>query len=148
MCVDCRLRRVHIKAIQFAADGAFCVDATQYQISIRYRGPRVALSVTDGAGIRTGGLRADLQQAAPVDPGDGTATGADGGDLDHRRANDQAEVDGRLGAQGAFTVGDQGNIETGAAHVAGDHVWKPSDVRNMGAGDHTGGWAGQSGAHR
>ena len=49
-----------------------------------------------GPGTRAGALRADLQQAALVDMGDRAAARADGGDLDHRRADDQAEIDGGL----------------------------------------------------
>ena len=53
-------------------------------------------AVAGGSRHRAGAFRSDLEQPAAIDRGDRAAAGADGGDLDHRRADHQAEIDGGL----------------------------------------------------
>ena len=108
----------------------------------------VALAVAGRARHRAGAFRADLQQAAAVDRGDRAAAGADGGDLDHRRADHHAEIDRGLRRQRGLAAGDQRHVERGAAEIAGDDVVLAAGARDGGGGDDAGGRTRQRGAHR
>ena len=116
---------VRIEPVETPADRPVGVDPPERQIGVGHRRPVVAASVAGGAGIGARRFGADGEVAAAVDRRDRAAAGPDGGDLDHRRAHDQAEIDRRLQAIGALAPGDQGDVEAGAAHVAGDHVGEP-----------------------
>ncbi len=93
---DGALRRLDVEARKLAADRALGVDAAEHDMRIGEGRALVALSVAGGPGPRAGALGADLQQPAAIDRGDRAAAGTDGGDLDHRRADDEAEIDGAL----------------------------------------------------
>ena len=72
--------------------------------------------------------------------------GADGGDLDHRGADDEAELDRGLGGQGDGAADNEGDVERGAAEVAGNDVREARGFGNGGGGDDAGGGAGEGGA--
>ena len=105
-------------------------------------------AVAGRARHRAGAFRADLQQAAAIDRGDRAAARADGGDLDHRRADHQAEIDRGLRRDRDLAAGDQRDVERGAAEIAGDEIVEAGGLGERRAGDHAGGRAGQRGAHR
>ena len=60
-------------------------QAAQHELRVGDGRVLAAQPVGGGAGPRAGALRADMQQARIVDPGDGAAARADGVDLDRRR---------------------------------------------------------------
>ena len=86
-------RGLDVERFQFAAERALRIDAAEHDLRVGQRRPRIALPVAGGARHRARAFRPDLQQAAAIDPGDRAAARADGGDLDHRRADDEAELD-------------------------------------------------------
>ena len=67
----------------------------------------------------------DLEQAAAIDRGDRAAAGADGGDLDHRRADHHAEIDRGLCRDRGLAAGNDGHVERRAAEIAGDEIVEP-----------------------
>ena len=52
-----------------------------------------------------------MQESAAIDRRERAAAGADGGDFDHRRADDEAEVDRGLRRDCGLTARDQRHIE-------------------------------------
>ena len=85
-------------------------------------GRSLPCAVADRARHRAGAFRADLQQAAAIDRGDRAAAGADGRDLDHRRADHEAEIDRGLRRERRLAAGDHRDVERRAAEIAGDDV--------------------------
>ena len=70
-------------------------------------------------------MRADLQCADIVDPGNAAAAGADFHDVDHRQHDRMAAgvaADVITGRQGRFAVAHQAGLRRGAAHVERDDV--------------------------
>ena len=102
--------------------GRVGVDAAEHDVGIGQRRPLVALAVAGRPRHRAGAFRPDLQQPAAIDRRDRAAAGADGRDLDHRRADDQAEIDGRLRRERRLAAGNHRDVERSAAEVAGDDV--------------------------
>ena len=92
---------------QLAADRARRIDTPQHDIGIGQRRAVIALRVTDRTGHRARAFGPDLQHAAFVDMGNGAAACADGGNLDHRRADHQTEIYRRLRGQHRPATGDQ-----------------------------------------
>ncbi len=119
---DRRLGRGDVEPVELAADWPVRVDPPQHQVRVGHGGTAVAEPVAGRSRIGARGFRAHLQKSARIDPGDRAAPGADRGDLDHRRADHHAEIDRGLRGQRRLAIGDQRDIEGGAAHVAGDHV--------------------------
>ena len=127
---DGALGGLDIERLQLAAERARRVDAAEHDLGIGQRRPRVALAVADRPGHRARAFRADLQEAAAIDRGDRAAARADGRDLDHRRADDQAEVDGGLRRDRDLAARDHRDVERRAAEIAGDEI-----VEARGLGD-------------
>ena len=112
-CVgDGALGRLDVERLQLAAERARGVDAAEHDLGIGQRRPRVALAIADRPRHRAGAFRPDLQEAAAIDRGDRAAARADGGDLDHRRADDQAEIDGGLRRDRDLAAGDDARRRT------------------------------------
>ena len=124
-----------VEAVQLAADRAVRIDPSHHQVGVGHGRPVVAKAIADRPRIGTGAFRPDLQQTAPVDPGDRAATRPNGGNLDHRGADDHAEIDAGLGRKRAFAIRDQRHIEAGSAHVAGDDVRKARTVGDVSRGN-------------
>ncbi len=80
--------------------------------------------------------------------GDRSAAGADRRNLDHRRADDEAEVDRRLGGERRGAAGDQRNVERSAAEIGGDHIGITRRLRDRGGGDDARGGTRKRRAHR
>ena len=124
---------------QTSADRTVGIDASENDIGIRQGRSVVTLAVTHRARHGAGRFRSDLQQAAAIDRRDRAAAGADGRDLDHRRANDQSEIDRGLRGQRRLAVRNQRYVKTGAADVAGDDVRKACRCRDVRSSDDAGG---------
>src|SRR5439155_3947083 len=73
--------------LDLAAEEVLRVEPAEDDVRVRNSWLDAAAAVTDRAGIRTGALRADPQQATRVDPGDRTAAGPDLDEGDDRRAH-------------------------------------------------------------
>ena len=131
-------RGVDIEPRELAADRPVGVDAAEHDIGVGHGRPVAAEAVADRARIGARRFGADLEQAAAIDPGDRAAARADGRDLDHRRAHDQAEIDRGLRRQRVPAVGDQRHVEAGPAHVAGDDVGEARAARDMRGRDDAG----------
>ncbi len=107
---------------ELAADRPLGVDAAEHDMGVGQGRPVAAGAVADGPGHGARALGPDLQQAAAIDGGDRPAAGADGRDLDHRRADDEAEIDRRLRGERGLALGDQRNVERRAAEIGGDDI--------------------------
>jgi len=110
--------RVHRHA---PAEKSVRPERAAHQMGVRHCRPVAAAPVAGRPRRRAGGVRADAQQAAVIDPGDGAAAGPDRHDVDHRRLHRQA-VDAGHGGKLGPAVGDQRDIGAGAAHVERDQV--------------------------
>ena len=143
---DGRARRRHVEP--GLADRPLGIDAAEHDLGVRQRRPRIAAAVAGRSRHRAGAIRSDLQEPAAIDRGDRAAAGADGGDLHHRGADHQAEIDRGLGGERGPAAGHDRDVERGAAEIAGDDVVVAGGARDRGAGDDAGGRAGQRGAHR
>ena len=110
--------RVEVEARHGAADRPLRIDPAEHQVRIGQRRALVALGVADRPWVRAGAFRPDLKQAAGIDRRDRAAAGPDGGDLDQRGADHEAEVDGRLGGKRGFAVDHERHVEGGAAEIA------------------------------
>ena len=97
------------------------VQVAQHQVGVRAGGFGAPQAVAGRARVGARALRPHAQQAALVDPADGAAARADGDHVQHGPADAQA-VDLALGGGEGLAVFDQGDVEAGAAHVAGDAV--------------------------
>ena len=148
MDVDRLSGRGDIELIEFAADGARRVDPPEHQVGVRHRRLGVAEAVAGGAGIRPRRVGPDLQKTTVVHRGDRAAAGADGCDLDHRRAHHHAEIDRCLRRQGCLSAGHERHVEGCPAHVAGDDVVEAGGAGDFRCRDDAGSWARQRRAHR
>ena len=148
MLHDRALRGLDVERFQFAAERTLRIDAAEHDLRVGQGRPRVALAVAGRPRHRAGAFRADLQQPAAIDPGDRAAARADRGDLDHRGADHEAELDRGLRRDRRLAVRDQRDVERGAAEIAGDEIVEAGGAGERRARDHAGRRAGQRGAHR
>ena len=126
------------RAQQATTDGTRRVDATKQQIGICHGRKRIALAVAGWPWIAAGRGRSYLQHAARVDGRDRSASRAYRLDLDHRRADHQAKVNGTLLRNRRCAVGDQRHVERCSAHVACDHIREAGSLRDRSARDDAG----------
>src|SRR5262249_60137282 len=81
-------------------------------------------------------LRTTRRPAGPrVDAPDGPAAGADGLDLGDRLEDAEAVEDRLLGVL-PEPLGDQADVEAGAAHVGREHLVVAEQAGHVGRGDH------------
>ena len=120
-----RLRcRRHVEA-HAPAEEIVRVDVAEHDGGVRDGGLLAALAVAGGAGARARALRADAEQAAGVDPGDGTAAGADAPDIHRGEAEvvaDPLAEKPRVARVLDLAAADQAHVEGGAAGIDDDHV--------------------------
>ena len=107
-----------------------------------------ARAVADRSRHRAGAFGPDLQQSAAIDGGDRAAAGADGRDLDHRRADDEPEIDRRLRRERGLAPAISETSNDVPPRSAVITLSKPAALAIADAGDHAGGRAGERGAHR
>ena len=89
----------------------------------RSRSARAAAAVAGRAGVGAGRLRADAEDAALVDVGDGAAAGADGVDVDHRHHGlVVADLRVEQVAHAQLAAGGHADVGRGAADVERDDV--------------------------
>ena len=97
-------------------------QAAEHELGVGHRRPGAALGIAGGARLGAGALRPDAQQAAPVDPGDRAAAGADRADIDHRPPDRQAEFQLALRPHRGLAAVDQADVAAGAADVAPERL--------------------------
>ena len=145
---DCAPGGIEVQPLKFAADRPLSVDAAENDVRIGQRRTLVALAVTGRSRHRAGAFRSDLKQTAAIDRGDRAAAGADGRDLDHRRADHQAKVEHRLRRERGLGSGDNRHVKGRAAEIARDDVVVAGRARDRRGSDDASGRTGQSRAHR
>ena len=108
------------------------IEIAEQQVGVGDRGPQAAPVVAGRSRVRAGRLRADLDGVVnPVVGRDGAAARTERVQVHHRH-RDQPAVDRRqevivLDA----ALGDQADVERGAAHIGGDDVAQPGLARKM-----------------
>ena len=108
-----------------AAEEIVRVEPAEHHIGVGDGRLGAAAAIADRAGIGAGALRADLERADVVDPGDRAAAGADLDHVDHRQHHRMAAgiaADVIAGRQRRLAVADQARLGGGAAHVERDDV--------------------------
>ena len=93
-------------------------------------------------GLGAGAARADLEMALAADPGDRSAAGADGLDVDHRDAHRKRADRAAVGDVRPAAL-DQAEIGRGAAGVERHHVGKAGEFRDHRAAERAGGRSGE-----
>ena len=109
-------------------------------------GSRAAAAVAGRAGIGARALRADIEEAAAVDPGDRAAAGRDRGHVERRHV-DLAARDHALGRFQRHAALDEGDVGAGAAHVERDEAGACVSAREIGARLRAGGGSGEQRVH-
>src|SRR5699024_5968338 len=105
-------RRVHIE--RDLAAQQMRRDTAEYQVRVGARGLGAALAVAQGARVRPGRGRPDLQGSLGREPADRTTARADGHDIDHRDLG-RKRPDAALRGQAGFAVLDDRHVGGGAA---------------------------------
>ena len=124
-----------------AAEKIIRVENAEHQIGVGH-GRLGAAGLVAGRPRRgAGAARPDAQIAALIDPGDGAAAGADGGDIDGRDV-DGVLVEDRRGRARRLAVDDQADQKGGAAEIGRDHLAVAEPVRQALRAD------GAAGEHR
>ena len=122
-----RLERAHggvaVESHPAVLEGRFA-EVPQDQVGIRHGRLRAAAPVAGRAGLGARALRADVQQAALVEPRDRAAARADRVDVDHRQREPPA-VDDAVDHHERFAAAHERRVEARAAHVHGDAVPQP-----------------------
>ena len=125
LLVRCPLRAPSRVELHLAAEKVIRAEAAEHDVGVGDGRLGAAAAVADRAGIGAGALRADLQGADFVDPGDAAAAGADFDDVDHRHHDRMAAgvaADVIAWRHGRLAVADQAGLGGRAAHVEGDDV--------------------------
>ena len=115
-----RARRRDVEHLR-AAEEIFRIEKAADQVGVGDGRPRAAAPVADRARIGAGALRADIEKAAAVDPGDRAAAGRDRGHVERRHVDLPAR-DGALGHLERHAALDEGDVGAGAAHVERDEA--------------------------
>ena len=97
--------------------------------------------------VGSGALRADLEQAALIEACDGTAAGADRGEVDHGHGDGQAPLELELGRRADRSRHDDADVGARAAHVECDDVGAAGRLGEVLARDQTARQAGKHEAH-
>ena len=123
------------------------VEIAQHQVGVGDRRLGAALAVAGRPRSRAGARRADMQDAAVVDPRNRAAAGADAGDVEaverDRVAGDAAAV-----GQARAPIDDQRNVGAGAAHVERDQIALADQPGRVDAAGDPARRPGQHGARR
>ena len=122
-------------------------QAPEHELRVGDGRLHAAQAVGGGPGPRAGALRADMQQAGIVDPGDGAAARADGVDLDRRR-REMVAVDGELIGHRHVASRHHHDVAAGAADLHRDQVGRLARRGTAFQRADAGGGAGQDQHHR
>ncbi len=110
---------VHVQG-QAAGQGEFRLQAAQHHVGVGDRGLGAATAVAGRPRVGAGGLRAYVEQAGLVHPGQGAAAGADGVHVHHGHRH---RVGADVAVPGEADVAvQQRHVRGGAAHVEGHQV--------------------------
>ena len=111
----------HVEA-HLAAEEVVGVETSEDEVGVGQRDLVAAGAVADRAGVGAGAARPDLEEAAGVDPGDRTASGADSVDVDERNRRRDAPLDlvRRRVADGGAE--DDADVGARASDIERDHV--------------------------
>ena len=124
LLLDAAPRAVRVE-LHRAAEEIVRVEPAEHHVGVGDGRLGAAAAIADRAGIGARALRADLQRADVVDPGDRAAAGADLDHVDHRQHHRMAAgiaADVIAGRQRRLALADQARLGGGAAHVEGDDV--------------------------
>ena len=102
------------------------IETAQHQIGVGDGGRFAAAAIGDRPRLGPGALRADMQQPALVDPGDGAAARPDGAHGDAGDGDGNAEIDLELGRILLAALEDQADIRAGAADIEGEGARVPA----------------------
>ena len=105
----------------FAAEEIIRVEIAADEVGVGDGRARAAAAVAGRAGIGAGALRADIEEAAAVDPGDRAAARRDRGHVERRHV-DLAARDHAFGRFQRHAAFDEGDVGAGAAHVERDEA--------------------------
>jgi len=104
-----------------AAKRALGRHPAEHDVGVGHRGLDAPEAVGGGPGLSAGTARADLERAVDVEPGDGSAAGADRPDVDlsdlHREGSDEV-----IGRRQWPAVPHEADVRARAAHVVRDEV--------------------------
>ena len=131
--------------LHLAAEEIVRIEPAEHHVGVGDGRLGAAAAVADRAGIGARAVRADLERADVVEPGDRAAAGADLDHVDHRQHHRMAAgiaADVVAGRHGRLAVADQARLGGGAAHVERDDVGEaerlPDLRRRDDAADRTG----------
>ena len=116
------------------------VQATEHGVGIRNRGLVSASPVAGGSRIRSCALRADTEGPAGVDPGNGSASGANRVDA-YGRESTRITVYGPLIRDIEPAVGDPAHVRGRSPHVERHHLPMAMDGRKLSCRYHATCWA-------
>ena len=102
-----------------AAEEIRRVEIAEHEVGVGDGGGLAALAVAGRPRHRAGALRADMQDAASIDPGDRAAASADRGDIEAVQG-DTVGADLAVHDQRCLALDDEADIGAGAAHVERD----------------------------
>ena len=119
----------------------------EHELRVGDGGLLAAQPVGGRSGPRAGALRADMQQAGIVDPGDGAAACADGMDFDRRRG-EMVAVDQKFVGDRHLAARHHHDVATGAADLHRDQVGRLARRGAAFQRADAGGGAGQDQHHR
>ena len=129
-----------------AAEEVVGIEIAADHVGVGHGRPRAAAPVAGRAGIGAGALRADIEEAAAVDPGDRAAAGRDRAHVERRHVDLPAR-DHALGGFERHAALDEGDVGRGAAHVERDEPALRLVLGEIGAGLRAGGRAGEQRVH-
>ena len=124
--------------LHLTAEEVVGIEPTKHDIGVGDGRLGAAPAVADRARIGARALRADLERADVVDPGDRAAAGADLDHVDHRQHHRMARriaADVVAGRERRLAVLDQARLGGGAAHVERDHVVVAERLADLRRGD-------------
>ena len=106
---------------ELATQRGVLAKEAQRERRIGHRRGDAAAAVGRRPGHGPGASRTDLQMAAGIEPGDGSAARPDGVDVERRQRHRQP-LETRLAGEHGRAIHDDGRVQAGAAHIQGDDV--------------------------
>ena len=110
--------------LHLAAEEGFAADRVTHKVGVGHGRLGAAALVTGRPRVGPGALGPDTQHAALVDPDQTATAGADGVDIENRRA-DRQFIDLEFVADLGVAVFDQADVGARSAYIEGDQVFEP-----------------------